>query len=57
MKWRVGMLCAECRLRPKSLPPYGEIKGRDGVDYCVGHNGLSGLYVPAEYSVMVMVKR
>ncbi len=64
-KWRMGMLCAKCRLRPKSLPPYGDITGRDGVDYCDGHNNYvaltsvlsAGLFVPGEYSVMVMVMR
>ncbi len=59
-KWRMGILCATCRLRPKSLPPYGDITGRDGVDYCEGHNNyeaMTGLYVPEEYSVLVSVKR
>lgn len=59
-KWRMGILCADCRLRPKNLPPYGDVKGRDGVDYCEGHNTYGDITksvfdLPDTYSVMVMV--
>ncbi len=59
-KWRMGILCPNCRLRPKHLPPYGDVEGRDGVDYCEGHNAYGaspGLFVPEAYSVLVSVIR
>ena len=57
-RWRTGILCAECRLRPKGLPPYVRLTGDAGTDFCNGHGfTTSGVYVQEEYPVVVAVMK
>ncbi len=57
-QWRTGILCYDCRLRPRGLPPYMKLQGVDKVDYCLGHyTDDIGLFIEDKYPVVVAVMR